>query len=59
MVMMGGVFLLVAAALVARVNDVGSADLPIAAVIDGDAAKLLHVQQSAQPVPGVGPADRG
>jgi maltose/moltooligosaccharide transporter len=37
MVMMGGVFLLVAAALVARVNDVGSADLPIAAAIDGDA----------------------
>jgi maltose/moltooligosaccharide transporter len=37
MVMMGGVFLLVAAALVARVNDVGSADLPVAAAIDGDA----------------------
>jgi maltose/moltooligosaccharide transporter len=50
MVMMGGGFLLVAAALVTRVKDVG--DLPPGeAVIEADEHELLSVQASAQPVP--------
>jgi maltose/moltooligosaccharide transporter len=49
MVMGGGISLLVAAALVSRVDDVGGASEE--AVIDADEHELLTVQQSAQPVP--------
>ncbi|HTJ24148.1 MAG TPA: MFS transporter [Gemmatimonadaceae bacterium] len=56
MVMFGGVFLLGAAALTALVHDVGSR-VPEAAVIAGDEAELLLVQESAQPVPSSGLED--
>jgi maltose/moltooligosaccharide transporter len=55
-VMMGGVCLLVAAVCVAFVDDVGTRDVPEAAVIAADASELLLVQESAQPVPSSGPA---
>ena len=53
MVMLGGVFLLGAAALVARVQDLGD---PAAAggSLAGDRHELLTVQDSVQPVPGSG-----
>ena len=50
MVMTGGVFMLLAALLVARVEDV-SADVPGRAVIRGDEAEPLLTQESVQPVP--------
>jgi maltose/moltooligosaccharide transporter len=50
MVMMGGVSLLIAAALVMQVNDVGDR-VNEEAVIDADEHELLTVQGSAQPVP--------
>jgi maltose/moltooligosaccharide transporter len=50
MVMIGGVCLLIAAALVTRVDDVGER-APEAAVIEADEHEPLTVQQSAQPVP--------
>ena len=53
-VMMGGVFLLVAAALVAFVEDVG-VRVPDDAVIAGDVKEPLTVQESVQPVPSSGP----
>jgi maltose/moltooligosaccharide transporter len=52
MVMMGGAFMLVAAALVIRVDDVG--ETSPAAALDADQHEPLTVQQSAQPVPGTG-----
>jgi maltose/moltooligosaccharide transporter len=51
MVMIGGVSLLVAAALVARVSDVGEREAPPGAVIAGDEHERLTVQESAQAVP--------
>ena len=59
MVMFGGVFLLGAAALMGLVHDVGSRHVPEAAVIAGDEAELLLVQESAQPVPSSGLEDGG
>ena len=56
-VMMGGVFLLVAAACVALVRDLGSRDVPEGAVIAGDAREALSIQGSAQPVPSSGLVD--
>jgi maltose/moltooligosaccharide transporter len=56
-VMCGGGFLLIAAALVTFVHDVGSRDVPEAAVIGGDQAEFLLVQESAQPVPSSGLVD--
>ncbi|HEX6057988.1 MAG TPA: MFS transporter [Gemmatimonadaceae bacterium] len=56
-VMMGGVFLLVAAACVALVQDLGSRDVPERAVLAGDAAERLTVQESMQPVPSSGLID--
>jgi maltose/moltooligosaccharide transporter len=56
-VMMGGVFLLVAAACVAFVRDLGSLDVPEGAVIAGDAREALSIQGSAQPVPSSGLVD--
>ncbi|MDF1504076.1 MFS transporter [Roseisolibacter sp. H3M3-2] len=54
-VMMGGGCLLLAAALVSRVHDVGDR-VPVGAVIDADEHEPLTVQGSAQPVPSSGPA---
>jgi len=57
-VMLGGVSLLVAAGLCAWiVEDVGSRDVPEAAVIAGDAREKVTVQDSAQPVPSSGLID--
>ena len=56
-VMAGGVFLLVAAACVALVSDLGSRDVPERAVIAADARGTLGVQGSAQPVPSSGLVD--
>jgi maltose/moltooligosaccharide transporter len=58
MVMLGGVSLLVAAALVTRVRDVGDPDVPDEAVIEADEHEPLTVQGSVQPVPGSGLIDR-
>jgi hypothetical protein len=55
--MCGGGFLVVAAACVGFVRDVGSRDVPEAAVIRGDEAEFLLVQESAQPVPSSGLVD--
>jgi maltose/moltooligosaccharide transporter len=52
MVMFGGVFMLIAALLVTRVQDVG--DVPHGAVIDADEHELFLVPESAQPVPSTG-----
>jgi maltose/moltooligosaccharide transporter len=56
-VMLGGAALLVAALLVARVEDVAERDVPEAAVIRGDEEEPLTVQGSAQPVPSSGLID--
>ena len=56
-VMIGGVCLLIAAAFVAMVQDVGDRDVPEQAVIEADEEELLLVQQSAQPVPSSGLVD--
>lgn len=57
MVMMGGVCLLIAAALVAHVRDVAGPEVPVDAVIAGDAREPFQVQESVQPVPSTGPSD--
>lgn len=57
MVMVGGVCLLVAAACVGWVQDVGDRDVPEKAVIRGDQDELLQVQASVQPVPSSGLID--
>lgn len=56
MVMIGGVSMLVAAALVMIVRDAGDADA--GAVLEADEHELLGMQQSAQPVPSTGLIDR-
>ncbi|HEU4560252.1 MAG TPA: MFS transporter [Longimicrobium sp.] len=56
MVLIGGVSLLIAAALVTTVDDVGEA--PVEAVIVADEHELLTVQGSVQPVPSTGVAER-
>ena len=56
-VLMGGGFMLLAAACVAVVRDVGSRDVPEGAVIAGDEAEALLVQQAVQPVPSSGLVD--
>ena len=57
MVLIGGMSLLIAAALVMIVHDVGDRDVPEAAVIDADEHELLTVQGSVQPVPSTGLID--
>ena len=57
-VMLGGVCLLVAAALVSRVHDPESA-VPVDAVLEGDRHEPLTVQESMQPVPSAGLEPRG
>ena len=52
-VMLGGVCLLVAAALVSRVHDPEGA-VPVDALIEADRHEPLTVQESMQPVPSAG-----
>ena len=56
-VMLGGVCLATAAALVGFVRDEGPRDVPEAAVIRGDQQERLAVSGSAQPVPSSGLVD--
>jgi maltose/moltooligosaccharide transporter len=56
-VMLGGVCLATAAALVSFVRDEGPRDVPEAAVIRGDQQERLAVSGSAQPVPSSGLVD--
>jgi len=55
-VLVGGCFMILAALLVTRVRDV--ADVPGAAVIDGDKDELFTVPESVQPVPSSGLIDK-
>jgi maltose/moltooligosaccharide transporter len=57
MVLFGGVFLLVATACLAFVQDLGDRHVPEASVIEGDQSELLLVQESVQPVPSSGLED--
>jgi len=57
MVMAGGIFLLIAAALVTVVSDVAERDAPASAVLAGDAHELFTVPESVQPVPSTGLID--
>jgi maltose/moltooligosaccharide transporter len=57
MVMAGGGFMLIAALLVLRVEDVGDRDVPDRDVIRADEAEPFLVQESAQPVPSTGLID--
>ena len=57
MVMTGGAFMLIAALLTLRVEDVGDRDVPESDVIRGDAVEPLLVPESAQPVPSTGLID--
>jgi maltose/moltooligosaccharide transporter len=56
-VLIGGVFMLLAALLVTRVRDVADDDVPERAVIRGDEQTPLIPQGSAQPVPSTGLID--
>jgi len=56
MVMLGGVCMLVAAALAMRVRDEGE-PVPVAVLVGADEHEPLTVQGSAQPVPSSGPVD--
>jgi maltose/moltooligosaccharide transporter len=56
-VLIGGVFMLLAALLVMRVKDVADRDVPERAVIHGDEHAPLIPQNSAQPVPSTGLID--
>jgi maltose/moltooligosaccharide transporter len=58
MVMAGGVFMLIAAALVTLVNDVADRDGPAEAVLAGDAHELFTIPESVQPVPSTGLSDK-
>ena len=57
MVMAGGGFMLMAALLVARVQDVSERDVPESAVIEGDEHLSFIPQGSVQPVPSTGLID--
>ena len=57
MVMAGGTFLLIAAALVSFVSDVSDRNVPGEAVLDSDQHELLTVPESVQPVPSTGLID--
>ncbi len=58
MVMIGGSFMLIAAALVVRVRDVADLDVPESAVIAGDEHIPFIPAESAQPVPSTGLVDK-
>ncbi len=55
MVMTGGAFMLVAALLVARVQDVADREVPAEAILEADKHELFTVPESVQPVPSTGP----
>lgn len=55
-VLIGGIFMLLAALLVARVHDV-SRDVPAKVVLEGDKEELLTLPESIQPVPSTGLID--
>lgn len=57
-VMAGGAFMLIAAALVLIVSDVAEQKVPVGSVIRGDEHQPLTVQGSAQPVPSTGLVDK-
>jgi maltose/moltooligosaccharide transporter len=57
MVMAGGVFMLIAAALVTVVSDVADRIVPQEAVIEADKHELFTVPGSVQPVPSTGLID--
>jgi maltose/moltooligosaccharide transporter len=58
MVIAGGVFMLIAAALVTLVRDVGDENVPEAAVLEADKEEFLTVPESVQPVPSTGLIDK-
>jgi maltose/moltooligosaccharide transporter len=58
MVIAGGVFMLIAAALVTLVTDVADRSVPEAAVLEADRHELLTVPESVQPVPSTGLSDK-
>jgi len=53
-VMLGGICMLIAAALVSRVHD-PEGTVPVEAMLEGDRHEPLTVQESMQPVPSTGP----
>lgn len=57
-VMAGGAFMLIAAALVTLVRDVADEDVPEAAVIEADRHELFALPESVQPVPSTGLIDK-
>jgi maltose/moltooligosaccharide transporter len=57
-VMAGGAFMLVAAALVSIVRDTADQRIPMDDVLRADEHEPLTAQMSAQPVPSTGPADK-
>ncbi|MGI9067872.1 MAG: MFS transporter [Pyrinomonadaceae bacterium] len=58
MVMAGGVFMLIAAALVTIVQDVGGEDVPEGAVLKADEKEFMTVPGAVQPVPSTGLIDK-
>jgi hypothetical protein len=58
MVMAGGGFMLIAALLVLRVQDLGDRQVPEDAVIEADEHLPIIPAESAQPVPSTGLIDR-
>jgi hypothetical protein len=58
MVISGGVFMLIAAALVTMVTDVADRNVPEEAVIAADQHEPFTVPESVQPVPSTGLSDR-
>jgi maltose/moltooligosaccharide transporter len=56
-VMAGGMFLLIAAALVTLVSDVADRNVPEEAVLEADRHEFLTVPESVQPVPSTGLID--
>jgi maltose/moltooligosaccharide transporter len=57
MVMTGGVFMLVAALLVSRVEDVADRNVPEDLVLDADAHEPFNLPEGVQPVPSTGLID--
>jgi maltose/moltooligosaccharide transporter len=57
-VMAGGAFMLLAAALVTLVRDVADRDVPEKAVLEADEKELFTIPESVQPVPSTGLIDK-
>jgi hypothetical protein len=57
MVMMGGVFMMLAALLVSRVEDVGDPAVSEDLVLKGDSEEIFTVPEGVQPVPSTGFSD--